>query len=176
MDSALRDEILSILGNANDMTLATVRPDGYPQATTVSYANDGLTVYFGTAGSSQKAQNIAQNDRVSLTVSLPYENWGQIRGLSMAGRAERLIDEQQIAYAGNLLLRKFPQGIAEYASGALDGVALFRITPEVISVLDYRKGFGHTDLVQMSEVDRGSIVLVDERSESAHPSGFEVSA
>jgi hypothetical protein len=26
-------------------------------------------------------------------------------------------------------------------------VALFRITPIVISVLDYGKGFGHTDLV-----------------------------
>jgi hypothetical protein len=26
-------------------------------------------------------------------------------------------------------------------------VALFRVVPEVISVLDYTKGFGHTDLV-----------------------------
>jgi hypothetical protein len=26
-------------------------------------------------------------------------------------------------------------------------VALFRIVPEVVSVLDYTKGFGHTDLV-----------------------------
>jgi len=26
------------------MSLATVRPDGYPQATTVTYANDGLTL------------------------------------------------------------------------------------------------------------------------------------
>jgi hypothetical protein len=28
-----------------------------------------------------------------------------------------------------------------------DDVALFRLTPTVISVLDYTKGFGHTDLV-----------------------------
>jgi nitroimidazol reductase NimA-like FMN-containing flavoprotein (pyridoxamine 5'-phosphate oxidase superfamily) len=138
------------------MTIATLRADGYPQATTVSYANDGLAVYFGTAGNSQKAQNIARNDKVSLTVSLPYANWGQIRGLSMAGRAERLSDEQQIAYAGDLLLRKFPQGIAEYASGALDGIALFRIAPEVISVLDYRKGFGHTNLVPISDMEDAS--------------------
>jgi uncharacterized protein YhbP (UPF0306 family) len=123
----------------------------------------------------RKGQNIAQNDKVSLTVNLPYTNWGQIRGVSMAGRAERLSDEQQIAHAGDLLLRKFPEGIAEYASGALDGVALFRITPEVISVLDYRKGFGHTDLVHVSEVDRGATVRMDAGSDSAHPSGFEVS-
>jgi hypothetical protein len=28
-----------------------------------------------------------------------------------------------------------------------DNVRIFRVTPTVISVLDYSKGFGHTDLV-----------------------------
>ena len=41
MDPALSHEIISILDDANDMTIATVREDGYPQATTVSYVNDG---------------------------------------------------------------------------------------------------------------------------------------
>jgi len=27
------------------------------------------------------------------------------------------------------------------------GTAIFRVTPSVISVLDYTKGFGHSDLV-----------------------------
>jgi hypothetical protein len=40
-------EILSILTGANDMTLATIREDGYPQATTVTYVNYDLTIYFG---------------------------------------------------------------------------------------------------------------------------------
>ena len=44
MDPGLRQEIVSILSDANDMTIATVREDGYPQATTVSYVNDGLTI------------------------------------------------------------------------------------------------------------------------------------
>ena len=160
MDPALREEIAWILNEANDMTIATVRDDGCPQATTVSYASDGLAVYFGTAGDSQKARNIARNDKVSLTVNLPYANWGEIRGLSMAGRAERLTEERQIAHAGNLLLRKFPQGIAEYASGALEGVTLYRVTPKAISVLDYRKGFGHTDLVLTSEADQATFPRV----------------
>jgi nitroimidazol reductase NimA-like FMN-containing flavoprotein (pyridoxamine 5'-phosphate oxidase superfamily) len=45
MDPALRQEIVSILDEANDLTIATVREDGYPQATTVSYVNDSLTIY-----------------------------------------------------------------------------------------------------------------------------------
>ncbi len=34
MDPALTEEIIAILDDPNDMTIATVREDGYPQATT----------------------------------------------------------------------------------------------------------------------------------------------
>jgi nitroimidazol reductase NimA-like FMN-containing flavoprotein (pyridoxamine 5'-phosphate oxidase superfamily) len=50
MDPALRQEIISILDDTNDMTIATVREDGYPQATTVSYVNDGFTILFWLRG------------------------------------------------------------------------------------------------------------------------------
>jgi len=147
MDPALRNEILSILAGANDLTLATVCPDGYPRATTVSYAHEGLAVYFGCSEHSQKAQNIARNPKVSFTVNLPYAIWSEIRGISAAGRAHCLTNPQELESAGHLLLQKFPEGVAEYAPSGLEGIALFRIVPEVISLLDYRKGFGHTDLV-----------------------------
>jgi general stress protein 26 len=148
MDSGLREEILSILKGANDMTIATLRPDGYPQVTTVSYLSDGLIIYFGCAAESQKAQNIACNDKVSLTVTLPYFSWEEIRGLSMGGRARPVTDPNEINSVSELMLRKFPQ-ILRYALAGKKGVFLVRITPEVISVLDYRKGFGHTDLVKL---------------------------
>jgi nitroimidazol reductase NimA-like FMN-containing flavoprotein (pyridoxamine 5'-phosphate oxidase superfamily) len=56
MDPALKQEIVAILEEANDLTIATVREDGYPQATTVSYVNDGLTIYFGCAARVSKGQ------------------------------------------------------------------------------------------------------------------------
>jgi hypothetical protein len=49
---------------------------------------------------------------------------------------------------GQMMLRKFPQ-IARYSPADMNELVLFRITPEIISVLDYRKGFGHTDLVKV---------------------------
>lgn len=147
MDARHRNEILSILDRANDMTIATIRQDGYPQATTVSYANDGLDIYFGCSEISQKARNISRNGKVSLTINLPYANWGEIRGISAGGHADRLTDPSDVERAGQLLLQKFPQGIAEYASGPHVGVAFFKVVPQVISVLDYRKGFGQADLV-----------------------------
>jgi nitroimidazol reductase NimA-like FMN-containing flavoprotein (pyridoxamine 5'-phosphate oxidase superfamily) len=148
MDPALTREVISILDQANDMTIATVRKDGYPQATTVSYVNDGLTIYFGCAAESQKAKNIARSDKVSLTVNLPYAGWDEIRGLSIGGKAAPVADRQERDRVGQLMLRKFPQ-IALYAPADMEQLVVFRITPEIISVLDYRKGFGHTDLVNV---------------------------
>jgi len=148
MDQVLKREIISILDDANDVTIATVREDGYPQATTVSYVNDGLNIYFGCAANSQKAKNLARDSKVSLTVNLPYTSWNDIRGLSIGGTAERLTNAREVEHAGQLMFEKFPQ-IARYAPAELDDIVLFRVTPEVISVLDYRKGFGHTDLVKL---------------------------
>lgn len=147
MDAALREEVMAVLQDANDMTIATIRRDGYPHATTVSYANEGLRIYFGCARDSQKAQNLAYNNKISLTINLPYKDWSEIRGLSLGGKAERIEDPDEMERVGQILLQKFPEGVAEYASEGLKDVAIFQIMPEVISLLDYRRGFGHTQLI-----------------------------
>jgi hypothetical protein len=64
----------------------------------------------------------------------------------MGGTAKPVTDLNEINRVSELMLRKFPQ-ILQYALTEEKGVFLVRITPEVISVLDYRKGFGHADLV-----------------------------
>lgn len=146
LTSAQRDFIVSIIDGAADLTVATVRADGWPQATVVSFANDGLAIYFGTSAQSQKAQNIARDDRVSVTINCPYgDDWKTIRGVSIGGRARRITDADELAKVGALMMRKFPQ-IAEFVDfGAGMEMALFRIDAEVISVLDYSKGFGHVE-------------------------------
>jgi nitroimidazol reductase NimA-like FMN-containing flavoprotein (pyridoxamine 5'-phosphate oxidase superfamily) len=166
MDPALTREVISMLNQAHDMTIATVREDGYPQATAVSYVNDGLTIYFGCAAESQKAKNIARCDKVSLTVNLSYARWDEIRGLSIGGKAAAVADPQERDRVEQLMFQKFPQLVqhldrtlrklkdaiwgSEYAPTDIGELVLFRISPEVISLLDYRKGFGHTDLIRVS--------------------------
>ncbi|MFO1107063.1 MAG: hypothetical protein U1E34_13265 [Amaricoccus sp.] len=48
-----------------------------------------------------------------------------------------------------MLPAKYPDqaGPLPFPMPTPDLVAIFRIVPKVISVLDYSKGFGHTDLV-----------------------------
>ena len=146
MDGTIKKFILDQLARHENLTLATVRADGYPQATTVGYVNDGLTIYVGTGPGSQKIDNIRRCDKVSLTVDDDEPDWNRIQGLSMGGRAQIVQDATEISHIGALMMAKFPQ-LQTMAMPGLDSIAFIRITPEVISVLDYTKGFGHTELV-----------------------------
>src|SRR5215467_10805868 len=87
MDEEIRRKILKLLDQHRIMTIATLRSDGWPQATTVGYANDGLTLYFLCGLDSQKAANLARDDRVSLTIDHDTPQVMEITGLSMAARA-----------------------------------------------------------------------------------------
>ena len=148
MDEVTRKQIISIMDDVDDMTIATVREDDYPQATTVSYVNDGLTIYFGTFVDSQKARNIAANNRVSLSINRDYNNWDEIEGLSLAGRAKPVPKGKEQDKVQRLIAEKFPQGDQYMPEGSNpDDMIIFRIDPEVISLLDYKKEFGHTRLV-----------------------------
>ena len=150
MDQANAAFIKEVLDRATDLTLATIRPDGFPQATTVSFAHDGLALYAGIGRDSQKARNIRDNDKVSLTINLPYEDWSQIRGLSMSARADIIDDPRELELARTCLLGRFPQVAAWSDQGKVNAIAFLKITPQVISILDYSKGFGHTEQLSAS--------------------------
>ncbi|MEZ5956682.1 MAG: pyridoxamine 5'-phosphate oxidase family protein [Hyphomonadaceae bacterium] len=139
-----RQHIASVLDLASDLAIATVRPDGWPQVTTVSFVADGTRIYFGTWAKSQKAQNIARDPRVSITVTAPYTDWGGIRGLSLGGHAVRVTEAAELARVFDLMVNKFPQ-IGQFLQGDDVEMALYRVDPQVVSILDYTKGFGHTE-------------------------------
>ncbi len=152
MDLASRKMILKLLGSHRLMTVATNRPDGWPQATTVGYVNDGLIVYFLCAADSQKATNIARDNRISLTIDSDTNDPMAITGLSMAARALVVSDPAEIANVLALLVERYPEYKAMPAP-ELSRMKVMCVVPEVISVLDYSKGFGHSDLVKINEAD-----------------------
>lgn len=148
MDQELRQKILNLLDQHRIMTIATLRPDGWPQATTVGYVNDGLTLYFLCGLESQKAANLAGDDRVSLTIDHDTPDIMAITGLSMAAHARVVTDTGEAARVIELLPSKYSEQTSLPVSMPTpEEVRIFRLTPVVISVLDYSKGFGHTDLV-----------------------------
>lgn len=148
MDDELRRKILALLDQHRIITVATLRPDGWPQATTVGYVNEGLTLYFLCGLDSQKAKNLARDDRLSLTIDHDAADLLAITGLSMAARAQAVDDRAEAEKVLRMLPLKYPEAQPLPMKMPSPGeVRLFRVTPSVISVLDYSKGFGHTDLI-----------------------------
>jgi nitroimidazol reductase NimA-like FMN-containing flavoprotein (pyridoxamine 5'-phosphate oxidase superfamily) len=148
MDDALRRKILALLDQHRIMTVATLRPDGWPQATTVGYVNEGLTLYFLCGLDSQKARNLANDDRISLTIDHDTADLMAITGLSMAAHARLVVDRAEAEKVLRMLPAKYPDAPPmPMKMPGPDDVRIYRVTPAVISVLDYAQGFGHTDLV-----------------------------
>jgi len=147
MQEEIERKIVALLDQHRIMTIATLRPDGWPQATTVGYANEDLTLYFLCGLESQKAKNLARDDRVSLTIDHDTPQVMDITGLSMAARVEAVTDPVEGQSILGLLMKKYPeQKNVPFDLPKPADVRLFRVKPTVISVLDYSKGFGHTDL------------------------------
>jgi len=148
MDEQIRRKILQLLDEHRIMTVATLRPDGWPQATTVGYVNEGLTLWFLCGLESQKAKNLARDDRVSLTIDHDTPDVMKITGLSMAAHATAVTDRAEAEKILRMLPLKYPDAPPlPMPMPSPDEVRLFRVKPMVISVLDYTKGFAHTDLV-----------------------------
>jgi general stress protein 26 len=157
MKREFKHQIIELLDQHRLVTLATNRPDGWPQATVVGYVNDGLILYTFIDRDSQKFTNLKHDKRISGAVAKDYPQPLQIKGLSFGGLAEVCNDPGEVDHAMDIRLKRFPEyKVMPRPNPA--AVALIRITPEVVSVIDYAKGFGHSDLVRVSERDLADFI------------------
>ncbi|MDQ2179567.1 isocitrate lyase/phosphoenolpyruvate mutase family protein [Marinifilum sp. D714] len=152
MTEEFREKLIGILSSTMDMTIATIREDGWPQANTVGFVNMGENIYLETFKTSSKVKNITRDPRVSITIAPPYELVTEGCGVSFAAYAEVETDVEVIKEFHRLLLEKFPD-IVEATYGDGDKVypdpntILYRFRPVVASLLDFSKGFGHADFI-----------------------------
>lgn len=135
-----------ILDGYRLMTIATLRADGWPQATMVSYANDGLLLYFIISRRSQKYANIERDSRVSIVIGRDFPNPADIKALSIAANASEVRDPAQRERAMDLVLQRHPE-LAELGRPDLEHSAVMRAYCSIVTILDYSKGFGHADLL-----------------------------
>jgi nitroimidazol reductase NimA-like FMN-containing flavoprotein (pyridoxamine 5'-phosphate oxidase superfamily) len=142
----MRDKAIAILDENRLMAFATARADGWPQATMVSYANEDLLVYFVISRASQKFANMTRDDRVSLVIGRDFHDPATIKALSVAARASEVRDPKQRERAVKLLLERHP-GLRRLERPEPGHSAVMRANPEIITILDYAKGFGHADLL-----------------------------
>jgi len=148
MNEALKARIIEILQSQHLMTLATIRPDGYPQATILNYINDGLTLYFATDATSQKAGNIKLNNKVSVAIASQTEDFHKLSGLSLSGTAARILNKDAAEELALRLFRTLPQS-KRFVPQDPGQLAIYAITPVAISLIDYAAGFGTSYLLEL---------------------------
>lgn len=140
---------IDILNAHRTMAIATVRPDGWPQTTIVGYANDGLLLYFLISRSSQKFANIQQDDRVSVAVGEEPADFNDLKAVYAAAHASEVTDPKQREEAWRLLMTRHPN-LAQFEMPDPSVAAMMRAPCSFVSILDFSKGFGHTDTLTAS--------------------------
>ena len=126
------------------MSIATVRPDGWPQSTIVGYANDGWSVYFLIYRTSQKFENISADDRVSISVGKEPHALRDIKAVYAGCIAREVTDMKERGRAWQLLAERHPN-LTDLAPPQKDEVATMVAECRHVSVLDYSKGLGHAE-------------------------------
>ena len=139
------DELAEFLAANMKVQVATVGPDGAPHLTTLFYAldEDGR-ITFWTYGSSQKIKNIRRDPRISCLVEDGVD-YGELRGVSIQGRAELVEDYDAIRTLGRRVVEVMAGGADLGALGdqIVDGQARKRVgvvvVPDKVASWDHRK-------------------------------------
>jgi uncharacterized protein YhbP (UPF0306 family) len=147
MDEAQRVIILNLLTHHHIMTLATIRPDGFPQATIVYYVNEGFTLYFATDPASQKASNIKLNNKVSVAIVAEAENANKLKAFSLSGTAMKVVDPVRLRELQISLFKAVPAA-KRFAPADVKLLFVYAIKPVAISLIDYAAGYGKTFLAE----------------------------
>jgi nitroimidazol reductase NimA-like FMN-containing flavoprotein (pyridoxamine 5'-phosphate oxidase superfamily) len=142
----MKEKAVQILDQYRLMAIATLRPDGWPQNTMVGYANEDILLYFVISRHGQKFANLQKDNRVSLVIGRDFHDPQSILALSIAARADEVRDARQRERAIDQLLERHP-GYEKLERPHPDHSAVMRANPQIITILDYSKGFGHADLL-----------------------------
>ena len=123
-DEATRD----LLDGRNFATVATVNPDGGPQASVVWILREGDTVAFSTTAGRRKARNLARDPRISVSV---FDTANPYHSVEIRGTAELVEDTGKSL--PKALSRKY---LGEDPPPEPDGVVrlIVRVTPDKVNI------------------------------------------
>ncbi len=101
---ALDDEVVRLAKGKNLATVATLMPDGQPQALLTWVDTDGEHVLINTEPQRQRAKNVARDPRITVLIHAsdnPWD-WAEVRG-----RVVDTVDGQQARDHIDELSRKY---------------------------------------------------------------------
>ena len=144
-----RTALIALLDENDLISVATNRPDGWPQVTSVGYLAHWPDIYFVVARESQKFQNMVRDPRISICLAASATAPGGLDGLSMAALAEEVTDTAHIVRFDDAMLKRHPHGRLYNPVG--EAMALIRARPQVISLVRLSGGRSHVELRRLQD-------------------------
>jgi len=92
-------EVEQFLGEARDLHVATIGPDGAPHMVTMWYGIVDGKIAFWTYGKSQKVRNLERDPRLTVLVA-DGDQYSELRGIQIQGRARILHDPDDVGAIG----------------------------------------------------------------------------
>ena len=103
------EEVEEFLDSQMKVQVATVNPDGSPHLTTLFYVLDHGRIVFWTYASSQKIKNLQRDARITCLVEAG-DDYFELRGVSITGKAELVTDEGRIREIGSAVATRMAHG------------------------------------------------------------------
>jgi CRP-like cAMP-binding protein len=128
----LPQHVLQYLDAQPALTLATASRGGVPRATTLTYVNDGVTIYVWTRPDTTTARQMEENPVVSLAIGPYADDWRETKGIQAAAEAQVVLNPTELTRVVALFEQKYPPLAGTLGSG----VSLFRITPTELQFID----------------------------------------
>lgn len=163
-DSALTELLKTYLGAHHSMTLATAS-GGQPWAAAVFFVHDDrLALYFLSDRKARHSKDLEAAGAVAAAINEDPDDWRQIRGVQLEGRASRVSSPIEKAKALALYVRKFPfvKGFFSNPADLLSQMRIagkavafevYKLTPVRMYYLDNQRGFSNRAEVDLGRED-----------------------
>ncbi|HLC40638.1 MAG TPA: pyridoxamine 5'-phosphate oxidase family protein [Methylomirabilota bacterium] len=108
--------------------VATVGASGMPHLVPVCHVVMNGKIYFASGGDGKKVLNLKANSRLALTVDLYSDDWVQLKGVMVQGKAQLITKGPAFRKIRARLYTKYPQYPEEAALDESDSV-IIEVTP-----------------------------------------------
>jgi uncharacterized protein YhbP (UPF0306 family) len=141
--------VLEYLHGQKTLTLATASAGAVPHAATLTYVDDGSSLFIWIRPDTTTAQHMGQNPVVSFAIDEYSANLQDTKGIQGTGSCQVLLDSVEIDNVVSAFEKKFPP----LAGSLTSELAFFRITPTRLQFIDNSAAGGdsrflyHRDLV-----------------------------
>ncbi|PYM93852.1 MAG: TIGR03668 family PPOX class F420-dependent oxidoreductase [Candidatus Rokuibacteriota bacterium] len=116
--------------------VATANAAGMPHLVPVCQVVADGKIYFASGDDGRKALNLAANPRVAVAVDLYSDDWSNIKGVMVQGRATLYAKGPRFRKIRALLYRKYPQYSRDAAISESDSIVV-----EVVPTRVFTWGF-----------------------------------